>query len=478
VAAYRLRRTEPSSRSVRILHGDTLDPFELPPEQLATLSEEQALRRRLDVRNRRMLPVVLWILFFFFFGAFINSFEEQDGAGWPVAAAGWLVTVGALLALRLLLPLRRAGRPAPAVRAHALAERFGEVLQGVLLLEYLVAVGWMATIGARPVLIFIAAPALLLFRLVAGELLLLHGLFVVSGGLLWWVTQAADTGPALAGAVPLHLVCGALGLFLTRRFGRRFLDHWRREVGTTRERLRVREELALAREVQLSMLPASVPVLPWLDIAAACLPATEVGGDYYDFFPVDDGLAVVVADVAGHGVASGLVLASVRSGLALLMEEPGHQLGPTMVRLDRLVQRTSRRMLVTLAIGRVDQPRGTLTVATAGHPPLLVRRRDGGVDEVVTPAPPLGTRLPATLDAAEVPFLPGDCCLLYTDGLIESPNVAGEPFGAARLVAALAALDPAGGARELVDALLAAVAAHRGEAPQQDDVTLVVLVAR
>jgi len=455
-----------------------LDPFELPPDQLASLSEEQALRRRFDVRNRSVLPVHLWFLAFFFFGSLITSLDEYHGAGWPLAVAGLLGSVGALIALRRLLPLARPGEAPLAIRAPALAERFGELLQAVLLLEYFLGVGWLASVGARPVLVFIAAPALLLFRLVAGELLMLHGLMLVSGGVLWWLTQPSDALPAFLGAVPLHVVCGGLGLLFTRRFRRRFLSQWLRRMGAVREQIRVREELALAREVQLSMLPASVPEVPWLDVAASCLPANEVGGDYYDFFPVEDGLAVVVADVAGHGVASGLVLASVRSGLALLMEEPDHQLGPTMQRLDRLVRRTSRRMLVTLAIARYDANSASLTVATAGHPPLLVRRGDGSVEEVATPSPPLGTRLPPSVGAVSVPFAAGDCCVLFTDGLLEAPDPAGRPYGLQRLMQVLAAHDPAAGAQTLCDTVLFDLAAHSGEATQQDDVTLVVLVGR
>ena len=91
-------------------------------------------------------------------------------------------------------------------------------------------------------------------------------------------------------ALGLHLAFGTFGLLGTRRFRRRFFDQWRRQVGAAREQLRVRDELALARQVQLSMLPAAVPQLPRLDLAAACLPATEVGGDYYDFFEAEDGL--------------------------------------------------------------------------------------------------------------------------------------------------------------------------------------------
>jgi hypothetical protein len=455
-----------------------VDPFDLPPDQLATLSEELALRRRLDVRNRRVLPGPLYALVFFFLIALVNSFDEFKGNGWPLALGGVLVCIGTLVGLARLLPIARAGEPPRAVRAPALAERFGQVVQAVLLLVYLLGVGWMASIGARPVLMFVAAPVLLMFRLVAGELLLLHGLFVGAGAILWWMTQPTDALPALAGAVPLHVVCGLVGLLLTRRFRRSFHGQWQRQVVGARERIRVRDELALARSVQLSMLPASLPQVPGIELAAACQPANEVGGDYYDFFPTDDGIAVVVADVAGHGVASGLVLASVRSGLALLMEDADHELGPTMVRLDRLVRRTARRMLVTLAVARYLREEAVLVVATAGHPALLVRRAGGAVEEVATPSPPLGTHLPSQVAAVRVPFAAGDACLLYTDGLVESADARGDVYGAARLAAVLADHGVDGGAQSLCDAVLGDVAAHRGGAPQADDVTLVVLVAR
>jgi stage II sporulation SpoE-like protein len=455
-----------------------VDPFALPPDELSALSVEQALRQRLDVRNRRVLPALQGFLVPFFFGALISAFVDFKGNGWPLAAAGLVVTIGSLVALRRLLPLAGPGETTATLRAPALAERFGELLQGLLMLEYLFGVGWIASIGGRPALIFMAAPALLMFRLVASELVLLHALCVVAGGVVWWATHADDALSAIVGATLVHLAAGGFGLLLTRRFRRRFLEQWRRQVGAVREQLRVRDELALARQVQLSMLPAAVPRLPRLDVAAACLPAYEVGGDYYDFFTAEDGLAVVVADVAGHGVASGLVLASVRSGLTLLMEEPDHQLGPTMVRLDRLVQRTARRMLVTLAIARFDDAGEKVTVATAGHPPVLVRRRSGEVEEVATPSPPLGTRLPAATAARDVPFGDGDCCLLYTDGLVEAPNAAGEAYGAARLAAVLAGQSPADGAQAICDGVLADLAAHRGAAAQQDDVTLVVVVGR
>jgi sigma-B regulation protein RsbU (phosphoserine phosphatase) len=246
-----------------------------------------------------------------------------------------------------------------------------------------------------------------------------------------------------------------------------------------RERTRVREELALARDVQLSMLPEAVPALPWLDVAAACLPAAEVGGDYYDFFPGRDGesLAVAVGDVAGHGLASGLVLAAVRSGLTLLMDTPEPP-QTALPRLDRLVRQGRRRMLVTLALLRLDRREGRVTVTTAGHPPVLVRRAGGAVEELGTPAPPLGTRLAHAPRPLTAPFAPGDCFVLFTDGLTEAPDAEGRQYGQERLVARLLAHPVEGTAAELCADVLADLYRHRGEAPQEDDLTLVALIAR
>src|SRR5262249_32313546 len=159
--------------------------------------------------------------------------------------------------------------------------------QGVLLLHYLIGIAWTTTIGARPVPLFVFAVLLLAFRLVASELLLLHGAALVTGAVVWWIAYPAEVGPVLLGALPLHFFCGWLGYRATRRSRATFLARWQSRVGRAREQVRVAEELALAREVQLSMLPATMPDLPWVDVAATTLPATEVGGDYYDFFGSD-----------------------------------------------------------------------------------------------------------------------------------------------------------------------------------------------
>jgi hypothetical protein len=125
----------------------------------------------------------------------------------------------------------------------------------------------------------------------------------------------------------VYLPLAGAALWLSHRRSTRFVARWKSESHRQRDRLRMKEELEYAREIQLSMLPRSAPDVGWLDMAALSLPASEVGGDYYDYFQLDDDrLAVVVGDVTGHGVASGLVLSGVRASLNLLageFEDPG-----------------------------------------------------------------------------------------------------------------------------------------------------------
>src|SRR5258708_21328967 len=191
-----------------------------------------------------------------------------------------------------------------------------------------------------------AFPLLLMaFRLRLLEHLVLYGVFWVAEALSWGPTglvvgggAAAAAGTAAGGvaaggtaasAAGDHglavgwtvAVAGCLVLsgVLTQLDKRRFLAVWRREHARSRERLRMREEIEYARKIQLSMLPQAPPDIGWLDLSAASLPATEVGGDYYDTFRLAPSrLVLVIADVSGHGLASGLLLSGVRSCLYLL----------------------------------------------------------------------------------------------------------------------------------------------------------------
>jgi serine phosphatase RsbU (regulator of sigma subunit) len=338
--------------------------------------------------------------------------------------------------------------------------------------------------------------ALMAFRLRLLEHLVLYGVFWVAealhsspGGmpLAGGAAPADEQGLAVAftGALAACLVAAAL---LTQVDKRRFLAVWRREHARSRERLRMREEIEYARKIQLSMLPQAPPDVAWLDLSAASLPATEVGGDYYDTFRLAPSrLVLVLADVSGHGLASGLLLSGVRSCLYLLEDELASP--EVLRRLDRMVRRTTdRRTYVTLLLAAIDQQAGTLAVTSAGHPPLLLyRAASGTVETVGSGAPPLGTFADPRYVRHQVGIASGDLLVGYTDGVTEMRNDRGQDYGEDRLRRAVARAAgapavagapgrPAPGrtAREVRDSVLSELANFKGSVEQADDITLVV----
>jgi sigma-B regulation protein RsbU (phosphoserine phosphatase) len=234
----------------------------------------------------------------------------------------------------------------------------------------------------------------------------------------------------------------------------------------------MRDELRYARELQLTMLPEYAPQLAWADISSESVPATEVGGDYYDYFLQDDRVALVCGDVAGHGMAAGLMLSSVRTGFMLLRGSL-HDPAAVLRRLHELVLETSRRrMLVTVSVVLVDHGAGTATIASAGHPPVLVRRSDGTVESMNLFGTPLGVRLPVEVPQRTIPIASGDIIVLHSDGIYETTNADGEDYGLERLEAIVRT--GAATAEELRDAILRDVADFRGSEEAADDVTVVV----
>ena len=236
----------------------------------------------------------------------------------------------------------------------------------------------------------------------------------------------------------------------------------------------MRGELQFAREVQLSMLPEAPPSLAWVDIAGISIPATEVGGDYFDYFPMGDKLAIVSGDVAGHGLASGIVLSALRAGFTLLRGELTNP-GAVLRRLhDVVAQASRRRMLTTATIVLFNRATGTATIANAGHPPIILRRADGTVVSIELFAPPLGVRLPVQVAERKLPIASGDTFVVHSDGIYESRNPAGDAFGLDALETLIAGIDPGASAEGIRDAILADIERFRDGAPQEDDVTLVV----
>ena len=196
----------------------------------------------------------------------------------------------------------------------------------------------------------------------------------------------------------------------------------------------IRHELETARDIQLSILPQELPELAGLDIAASYIPMTSVAGDFYDFAVIDDHtVGILVADVSGHGMPAALIASMLKIAFAA---QSAHAGDPVQVLsgLNQALYGKFQVHYVTAAYVVIDTVKQTLTYAGAGHPPLLLRdAASGNVRQVLENGLFLGYFPSVAYTSIEVTFCRGDCLLLYTDGIPEMSNAAGEQFGEARL---------------------------------------------
>lgn len=237
----------------------------------------------------------------------------------------------------------------------------------------------------------------------------------------------------------------------------------------------LQQELEIARSMQLSILPRQAPATDAVQVAALMIPAKEVGGDFYDYFLIDDDhLALVVADVSGKGIPAAFFMAISRTLLksnALYVREPAQ----VVARLnDQLCAENEQMMFVTVFFGVLRLSTGEMSYVNAGHNPPLIGSRLRGVDML-----PKGQNMAlAVMDelsyiTGQVTLAKGDTLLLYTDGVTEATNRAGELFGEARLVDIVGALHDAGD--DLPQAVLRAVREFENGAAQADDITCVAV---
>ncbi|MDX2092678.1 MAG: PP2C family protein-serine/threonine phosphatase [Kofleriaceae bacterium] len=238
-----------------------------------------------------------------------------------------------------------------------------------------------------------------------------------------------------------------------------------------------RRELEIASKIQTTILPRAV-MIPGFEVSAAMLPASEVGGDYYDFRPTDDGCWVGIGDVSGHGLSAGLIMLMVQTSVASLTADGTRSITEIVEGVNRVVYDNVRRRLggedfVTFSLLRLTRAGGV--VACGRHEPILVHRARMGACEMHDPEGLwLGIKgqIGNSLVPLEFALEPGDTLVLHTDGVTEAGNAARERYGIHRLVDAVnrnAGLSvPA--LREAIEREVVAFSA-----PQTDDITLVVI---
>lgn len=243
----------------------------------------------------------------------------------------------------------------------------------------------------------------------------------------------------------------------------------------TLARQRMEQELALAGEVQARFLPRTVPQVPGWEMVASLLPARQTSGDFYDFVPLPDGrIGLVVADVADKGTGAALFMALSRTLIRTFAVQ--HPTAPEQALRAanlRILTDADSDQFVTVFYGVLDPASGTLTYANAGHNPAYLLN---GADchALKRTGVPLGVFEDQVWEQATVTVAPGDRLVLYSDGVSEAQDADGAEFGEDRMLAAIDA-HRAGPVAAAHDAVLAAVQAFVGAAPQFDDLTLMIV---
>lgn len=238
------------------------------------------------------------------------------------------------------------------------------------------------------------------------------------------------------------------------------------------------QEMEIAKEVQKRLFPQMAPSLETLEYTGACSQARAVGGDYYDFLSPGPGrVSLVVADVAGKGLSSALLMASLRADLHSQCRVAPHDLPQVLGMVNkRFYDSTDPETFVSLFLGDYEDASRRLRYANCGHNPPLLVRVDGTVERLTGTGPVLGMLSDWECSVVEVQLRPGDILVAYTDGVQEAANDAGEEFGLARLAETVRAN------RHLpVSSLLTLIATtvqKFGSGQQQDDQTVILARGR
>jgi sigma-B regulation protein RsbU (phosphoserine phosphatase) len=250
------------------------------------------------------------------------------------------------------------------------------------------------------------------------------------------------------------------------------------EVG---DRVVMKRDLQIAKEIQTWLLPAHPPAIPGLDIAFATRPANTVAGDYYDVFPrlqaraTEPTYMFAMADVAGKSIPAALLMATIQSSLKTLAAGPS-SLSELVSRMNQYACSNSQngRRFTTAFIAEYDPATRALAYVNAGHNPPVLRRRSGAIEKLEQGGIPLGILESAPYSTGSIVLQSGDWLVIFTDGVVEAENNRGDEYSEQRLLFVVqtgADLKPA----ELLQGLLADVDRFVAGAPQHDDITCMLV---
>ena len=247
------------------------------------------------------------------------------------------------------------------------------------------------------------------------------------------------------------------------------------------DRVVMKRDLQIAREIQTWLLPGAPPQIPGLALAYATRPANTVAGDYYDVFPrpgktrEDNRVVLAVADVAGKSIPAAMLMATFQASLKTLSTAQV-ALPELAVNMNRYACSNSQGGLrfTTAILAEYDPVRRTLDYINAGHNNPVLRRVGGQIERLDVGGLPFGIQPEAKYDSAGVTLAPGDWLVIFTDGLVEAVNAGGEDYGEPRLLNVLAA-GSVSSPDDMLKRLMADLDLFVGSTPQHDDVTCMLL---
>jgi phosphoserine phosphatase RsbU/P len=246
----------------------------------------------------------------------------------------------------------------------------------------------------------------------------------------------------------------------------------------------MKRDLEIAREIQSWLVPSQPPEVPGGDIAFFTRPQNSVAGDYYDAFytnpekPNGGNLMIVIADVAGKSVPAALLMATFQASLRTIAGD-GAALADLVARLNRYSSAHSLDGLrfTTAVLAEYDPATRGLNYVNAGHNPPVLRRANGGVELLEDGGLPLGIDSSATFQTGTTVLNPGDVLIFFTDGVVEAINQTGEEYGNQRWLDAIGAL-PRGSAQNALQYLMKGVDEYVGSTRQYDDITYLIFNSR
>jgi len=257
------------------------------------------------------------------------------------------------------------------------------------------------------------------------------------------------------------------------------------------DRVVMKRDLQIAREIQMWLLPANPPQVPGMEIAFATRPANTVAGDYYDVFPrlgqasveqaptervsTEQSYLIAVADVAGKSIPAALLMATFQASLKTLSATPS-SLGELVGGMNRYACSNSQSGLrfTTAFIAEYEPDKRTLTFINAGHNQPILRRNSGVIERLDAGGLPLGIKADAPYETGTVTLQAGDWLLVFTDGVVEAINEPGVEYGEERLIAIVngsAEISPV----KMLSRIMVDLDSFAGNTPQQDDITCLVI---